>query len=44
MAKLSPDEIKKMKQARKKEETISMIKAILRMAFFAAVFGRDKKK
>ena len=44
MPKLSPEEIKKMKADRQKTEWWAMVKGIIRMAFFHAVFGRDKRK
>jgi hypothetical protein len=44
MAKLSPEEIRKLKETKQRAEWWAMIKGIVRMAFFHAVFGRDRRK
>jgi hypothetical protein len=42
--KLSPDEIKKLKNEKQRAEWIGMIRRLLSMALFHAAFGRDRKK
>jgi hypothetical protein len=44
MAKLSPEEIRKLKETKQRAEWWAMIKGIARMALFHAVFGRDRRK
>ena len=44
MPRLSPEEIKKLKSERQRAEWLGMIRRLLSMAFFHAVFGRDRKK
>jgi len=42
--KLSPDEIKKLKDEKQRAEWFVMLRRLFGMALFQAIFGRDRKK
>ena len=44
MPKLTPEEIKKRKDERQRTEWFGMLRRIVSMAFFHAIFGRDRRK
>jgi hypothetical protein len=44
MPRLTPEEVKKRKDERQRGEWFGMIRRLISMAFFHAVFGRDKRK
>ena len=44
MPKLSPEEIKKLKEERKRAEWWEIIRRLFSMALFHAAFGRDQRK